>query len=491
MRYFISSHVNSNINKSPSSSIYSSIFALFDSNSDIPVQVYNYIHTIGFAIHVLLSVGVMFVGFTSLGGAFISGCPFRSALSDVIRLIFENLLTLLKRITCGYFSSKRFRWLWIGAFTLLWVASNAVTVLFSNSLDGSFWSDSWLTLFFLPSAIPIAILAQQEVVHKPQNYKISRLAGWVFLFVSVSMAFAAYISFFPYVTGVSGFVFACWIFSKMSKSMADTGEIDAIAWLLKTAPPQHPATFFKKAGQMTGLDSIGRHYRPRLLESLMPLLTLLITSHHDPKDPNSDMHSPSSKPRRNFKIELKREQSDDVLDGRYGLPTSLSLVDDDIRPIDEDPHLENLEIYTACLARLSEFADYEGSFWCLREDAMQHPKLEQPLIDKLVELANPRHNFQVGLRSAATKVLNNYELDVEGKSLRSPATALWNVSTFLRATMLNSNGLDSQDSEQGHPDLHTTPGDPTTPRVEPTHSSGEIEEVKRENGLGDSASGMC
>ena len=52
---------------------------------------------------------------------------------------------------------------------------------------------------------------------------------------------------------------------------------------------------------------------------------------------------------------------------------------------------------------------------------MQHPKLEQPLIDKL---ANPRKNhFEVGLRSAATKVLNNYELDMEGNPVSS-ATAL-------------------------------------------------------------------
>jgi hypothetical protein len=64
---------------------------------------------------------------------------------------------------------------------------------------------------------------------------------------------------------------------------SDTGEIDAIlvlvAWLLITTPQSLP-TFFKKAGQMTGFDSIGRYwYWPRLLESLMHLLTLLITSY--------------------------------------------------------------------------------------------------------------------------------------------------------------------------------------------------------------------
>ena len=56
---------------------------------------------------------------------------------------------------------------------------------------------------------------------------------------------------------------------------------------------------------------------------------------------------------------------------------------------------------------------------------MQHPKLEQPLIDKLVLLANPRHHFQAGLRSAATKVLNNYELDIEGNPATNPATVFF------------------------------------------------------------------
>jgi hypothetical protein len=92
---------------------------------------------------------------------------------------------------------------------------------------------------------------------------------------------------------MSGIIFVCWVL-KMSASMADTGEIDAIAWLLITTPPQYPATFFKKVGQITGFDSIGRYYRPRLLESLMPFLTLLITSHHVPEHLISDTHSPSS-----------------------------------------------------------------------------------------------------------------------------------------------------------------------------------------------------
>ena len=119
---------------------------------------------------------------------------------------------------------------------------------------------------------------------------------------------------------------------------------------------------------------------------------------------------------------------------------------------------------------------------------MRRPKLEQPLVDKLVELANPRHQFQVGLRSAATKVLNNYELDMEGNPVRSPATALWSVATVLRNTatlMLNVNGMNSQE-EQGHPKFHRPVTVELATRVE-RHSSGKIEEMtRREPEIGES-----
>ena len=456
VRYFLSSQVKLHTNASPSKSVAA-------------VQEY-----IGFTIGALLNGGVMFLGFTSLGGAFVSGCPFRSAFSVVIRFIFEKFQTFSKQIQCACFSSKRLRWLWIGILTSLWIASD-VAVAYATLISGN-----WFSLFFIPAAIPIAFSAQQEVVRKPQKYKTSHLALWTFLIVSLSMIFAVYFEypiFIPlYSIGMFGVIFACWMLSKMSKSMVDTGEIDAIAWLLTTTP-QYPATFFKKAGQMTGFDSIGRHYRPRLLESLMPLLTPLITLYHTPEHHTPDTCSRSSKPRRNFKIELKREQFDDDLNGRYGLPTSLSLVDDDMGPIDEDPQLQNLEIYTACLARLSEFEDCKGSFWCLWEDAMQHPKLDQPLIDKLVMLANPQCHFQDSLRSAATKVLNNYELDMEGKPVRSPATALWSVATILRsaALMLNVRGLNSQE-EQGYP------GHWDYPRASNHHIP--LERLKRSETLG-------
>ena len=54
---------------------------------------------------------------------------------------------------------------------------------------------------------------------------------------------------------------------------------------------------------------------------------------------NSDPYLLSSKVRRKFreekKIEFKRQQSDDLLKGRYGLPTSLSLLEDDLVAVQE------------------------------------------------------------------------------------------------------------------------------------------------------------
>ena len=60
---------------------------------------------------------------------------------------------------------------------------------------------------------------------------------------------------------------------------------------------------------------------------------------------------------------------------------------------------------------------------------MQHPKFEQLLIDKLVAFANPQDHFQNGLKSAATKVLINYNLDMEENPVTTPATVVWGVPT--------------------------------------------------------------
>ena len=415
----------------------------------------------GFAVAVLFNVGVLFLGFTSLGGAFVPGCPFRSALSSAIRFTFYEMpSTLLKWILLGRNPCKWFRLVWFEIFVAMAAASMLVMSIKSGVKTGI-----WLSLYFLiVNGFLVALASHKKENHKPQRYKTSHLALWVFLPYSVIMAiilsrripemnrelnWTRIIGLVVTYIGMSIVFSAIMMYVTMSKSMADTGEIDAIAWLLKTASPPNSADFFRKAGQMTVSDSIGSHYRPRLLESLMPFLSLLIISHHAPKLPSSDSDTQ--------------------------LPSSS----------DEDPHLENLEIYIACLARLSDFTDSEGWFMCLWEDKMQHPELEKPLVDKLVLFANldPRHRFHDGLRSAATKVLNNYELDMEGKYVDVPArspshgvlrNAVSSVATFFRSAaswMLVVSGLKK---EQGHLNLGTQA---ELEPIHPRHWSGDIEEA--------------
>ena len=431
------------------SEIFHVILVKLNTNTNPSTSVIVVQTTIGLVIGAILNVNVIFLGFTSLGGAFIPGCPFHSTISDAIRFIFkENPMISKSRVLPVFrYLPERLRRLSFIIFAgSLWITSSAMVLLIPYD---TFSNGIWFLLILIPASISIAYSAQQEVVHKPQKYEISHMASWVFLSVSaltIPAVLAGIVAFFSVYSVILLFIIlACVVIDNFSKSMVDTGEIDAIAWLLTTAPPQYPAIFFKKAAQMTSFDSIGRHYRPRLLESLMPFLTLLITSHRTPELPSSgsNTHSPSS--------------------------------------IDEDPHLKNLEIYIACLARLSEFTDHRGDFWILREDAKRHPKLEQPLIDKLVVLADPRHRFD-DLRSAAIKVLNNYKLDRRGNSLsrvtvmRSVVTGLMNAASLTRMLGHGARELNSQDSEeQGLPNLQG-PVELIT-RIEPPHSNGENEEA--------------
>ena len=114
----------------------------------------------------------MFIGFTSLGGAFVPGCPFRFAFSVVI-LFFRFFSDIIKvdavRIPARI--PKEMGSIW--------------NLHISATGYATWYSGVWFTLFFIPAAIPIAYSARQEVVHKPQKYKIPHLAFWAFLLVSL------------------------------------------------------------------------------------------------------------------------------------------------------------------------------------------------------------------------------------------------------------------------------------------------------------------
>ena len=313
-----------------------------------------------------LLLGFITILVTSLSAAFFAACPFRSSFSTTIQYFFK-LFEKLPRWMCQGLSQRKIRWLRIGSFTFLWVVSSAV-IAYATMV----YSAAFLAFICIPIAITIAYAAHKEITHKPQELKFPRLVFIVF--IAIASPLAAIPPFtglkhrlsYPivlslYTIGILVLFFSGWVGSGMAKSMVETSEVDAIAWLLTSTSSQDPE-FFKKAGQIASLGTDGPHYRPRLLKSLMPLLSLLITSH------------------RNDRIDML-----------------------------EDQKLYHLEIYVSCLAILSDFEDYEGSFWLMREDARQHPKLdsdpkEQLLRNKLVELArNPQ--YCSNLRSASAKVL--------------------------------------------------------------------------------------
>ena len=355
------------------------IINIISSLSISPVQAY-----IGYAVGVILVLGLTTLLVGSLAAAFAPACPFRSSFSTTIQLVFKFLLRL-SRWMCWGLPQRKVRWLWIGSLAFLWVTSCAL-IVYASLVN----STGFLALISIPVAITIAYAAEEEIIHKPQEYKVPHLVFLMFSIIAPPLAAVPPFTGFRqqqsypivlslYTVGILVLLFTGWMGSRMAKSMVEWGEVDAVAWLLKSTSSQDPE-FFKKAAQIASLGSNGPHYRPRLLKSLMPLLSPLITSYHI-----------------------------DML---------------------EDSQMHHLGIYVSCLAILSDFTDYEGSFWRMREDARQHPRLdlnpkEQPLRNKLVELArNPRCS---SLRNAATKVLNNYGLNSQGDALSSAATLVQNI----------------------------------------------------------------
>ena len=129
---------------------------------------------------------------------------------------------------------------------------------------------------------------------------------------------------------------------------------------------------------------------------------------------------------------------------------------------------------------------------------MGSPSLEQPLIDKLVQFnhldpslrpGNRRFQLEVSLKSAATKVLDKYQSNKEGKTEGVPAknhgaaAVLRNAvsnsfATFFGSAaswMLNVSGLKK---EQGRPNLYRPVELVLATHVEPPHSSGDIEQLE-------------
>jgi hypothetical protein len=317
---------------------------------------------ISLAVGAIIVIGLVGVVVVSIAAAFVPSCPYRSSITDAVELLFTTFDWLLKLARCDRFSPKTFQRLQLALFGLLWIGLGVWTPIVTLRFSSSYYS-----LVCFPIMITYAVVMKKRWGnHKPQHYRLPRVVALSYLvivpIITVSGIFrnpqGSHLFIGLYCAAAFLFILSSVIVFRMSKSMAATGEIDAISWLLKSTSSQY-SSFFKKAGQIARKPGCS-DYNARFLVSLLPLLSPLITSQH----------------------------------------------------ADNLPHFEDLEIYVGCLARLSDFTEYGGSFWLLNEDARSRPPLDDPLRTKLVEFAT---SHRPRLSTSAVQALHNYGLDNRGQ----------------------------------------------------------------------------
>jgi len=244
---------------------------------------------------------------------------------------------------------------------ILWFAS-AIVIAWATLMRTS----AFYLLVFIPIAITFEYaMKKKRVNHEPQKHRLPRLSLSVFMIIAPLLAAAGYfrdpqkrhIFAILYSVGMVVLLFYGWMASRMSKLLDKTAEIDAIIWLLRLETSPNPDLLEKAcriAKGPSGPDGPkDPDYRPKVLESLMPLLSRLIVSHGP------------------------------------------------------DMKLKDLETYVSCLAYLADFKNERGSWLLLMEDAMSHPRLEKPLRTRLEELA--KHQTRVG--KDAREVLRSFGLN--------------------------------------------------------------------------------
>ena len=250
----------------------------------------------------------------------------------------------------GTKDSRRKRYLQAAGVMFLSVAVLAVTGYLVLIYSYAFFAIIWF-----PTAAVFSLAGNPPPSYgRPSKYRIPHLLLFGGVIITPMIAFAcAFIDRRPVFIGL--FVTASFVFFVIAvyavrtyKFIPDTGEADAIAWLLKSTSSQDPS-LFKNAGQIA--DKSERH-KALLLTSLLPLLSPLITSQNH-----------------------NRGEQD-------------------------------LETYVACLAQLSAFADAEGSFW-KNEAAVVHPPLPDASLPKILQKLESSGSDS-SLSSAARDALRYY-----------------------------------------------------------------------------------
>lgn len=230
----------------------------------------------------------------------------------------------------------------------------SVSVLALTSYLVLRYSYAFFALIWFPTAAIFSFAGNPPPSDvRPSKYRIPHLLLFGGIIITPLIAFAcAFINQPP--VFISLFITASVVFAVIAvyairtyKFIPDTGEADAIAWLLKSTSSQDPS-LFKNAGRIADKS---QHQKALLLNSLLPLLSPLITSQN-------------------------RHQDE-----------------------------QDLEIYVACLAQLSAFADAEGSFW-KNESAVVHPPLPDTSLPTILR------NLESGSGSSSTPSLRGAARDI-------------------------------------------------------------------------------
>ncbi|KIM38902.1 hypothetical protein M413DRAFT_29830 [Hebeloma cylindrosporum] len=342
--------------------------------------------TIGYVVGAMLLLGLAFLILASVAAAFIPGCPFDSSLTTLVKLLFKLFpgytTKLSEKVVGSKFSKEMPGLLQIISVTLASAAVLAVMVYCVLHYSGAYYA-----LVCFPFAASVSIFGgRPKSDERPPKYGIQH---WILFASSIIAPFIIAASYFSdtrlhtFVGLFSATVALLVAFTiggvLLFKTMPNTGEIDAMSWLLEWSSSQEPS-YFQKAAQISKPPKDAKkapeeyvHRKSSLLKPLQPLLASLITS----------------------KIQYWDSERDDPKDQALQL---------------KEEETKDLEIYVACLAQLSAFTDSQSS-WRKNRSAVIHPKqvpdgLVESLeaIDKMLEA----ESYSL-LRSAAQDALQHYK----------------------------------------------------------------------------------
>jgi hypothetical protein len=231
---------------------------------------------IGSVVGIILEAGLAYVFIASCAGAFISDAPFRSSLSDFIKLffrIFPNNPSLRIKLK-GKEYTARFRTLSISLTSML--------VLVATAFLTFKYSAYYINLAYYPMAAMFALAKKGQ--ERDIQHHLYSLPAWIFfpsatIFVLYGISTSClrlgrttlFFAFFFLAIILLGFL--TYSVTKISETKPATIVVEASAWLLQSSSFFGDPALFRTAIEIAGNS---HNVRALLLERLLPLVEPLI-----------------------------------------------------------------------------------------------------------------------------------------------------------------------------------------------------------------------